>query len=277
METIGHLIGLQPAPAEILIIDQSREHEAETNDRLSALQNEGRIRWIRLPAPSIPHAMNAGLSAAAHDIVLFLDDDIVPDQDLVAAHARAQREGCAIVAGQVLQPGEGPLPHGEQSPRFRFCSSERRFVSELMGGNFSIQRRLALELGGFDENFVEVAYRFEAEFSERALGAGNRILFEPAASIRHLKAAEGGTRSYGNYLKSIRPGHSVGEYYYLLRSRNTSKRLMKMLKRPLRAVATKHHLRQPWWIPVTLIAEALGFGWAVLLYFRGPRLISEQK
>ena len=33
-----------------------------------------------------------------------------------------------------------------------------------MGGNFSVRRRFALTLGGFDEQFVGAAYRFEADF-----------------------------------------------------------------------------------------------------------------
>jgi len=44
-----------------------------------------------------------------------------------------------------------------------------------MGGNFSVKRDLALRLGGFDENFVHVAYRFEAEFCDRAISAERRF------------------------------------------------------------------------------------------------------
>ena len=36
-----------------------------------------------------------------------------------------------------------------------------------MGGNFSVRRDIALRLGGFDEQFVRVAYNFEAEFAHR--------------------------------------------------------------------------------------------------------------
>ena len=146
-----------------------------------------------------------------------------------------------------------------------------------MGGNFSIKRETALRLGGFDENFVQVAYRFESEFSDRATTAGEKILFEPAASIRHLKEARGGTRVYGEHLTTIRPGHSVGPYYYLLHSSLVQHRLRRIVSRPLRAIGTRHHLRRPWWIPVTLIAEMLGFCWAVSLYLRGPRLLESSE
>jgi hypothetical protein len=69
----------------------------------------------------------------------------------------------------------------------------------------------------------------------------------------------------------------VGEYYYLLRSCKTPHRVYKILKRPFRAVSTGHHLRHPWWIPATLVAEVLGFAWAVALGLHGPRLIQKSE
>jgi GT2 family glycosyltransferase len=226
-------------------------------------------------SPSITGAMNVGLHEARHPILLFLDDDIIPHQKLIAAHIHAHQQGEQIVSGQVLQPGEKPLTD-DGSSAFRFASSRKQHITELMGGNFSICRQLALSLGGFDENFVHVAYRFEAEFARRALRAGAQILFEPEASIQHLKAAKGGTRSYGNHLTTIGPSHSVGAYYFLLSAEKGSRRAIGLVSRPLRAVRTKHHATHPWWIPATLAAEVMGFIWAVFLYLRGPRLLNSQ-
>jgi GT2 family glycosyltransferase len=273
LDTIDYLVRLDPGAVEILIVDQTEKHSSETASALGELANTGQVRWLRLTEPSIPHAMNAGLQEARNAIVLFLDDDLVPGRGLIAAHAHAHFEGHSIVAGQVLQPGETPISNGENAREFSFRSNRGQFITEVMGGNFSVKRELALKLGGFDENFVHVAYRFEAEFAERALAAGEKIWFEPEASIRHLKAGSGGTRAYGHHLRSIRPSHSVGAYYYLLRTRETPNRLAKIFARPVRAIRTRHHLAHPWWIPPTLIAEAAGFLWAVALALRGPRLI----
>lgn len=273
MDSIDHLLKLEPGPAEILVVDQTAEHEPDIERALAELESGEQIRWIRLAPPSITHAMNVGLKEASHDVVLFVDDDIIPGPELVAAHARAHAQGRNVVAGQVLQPGEQPLAREPGPGQIRFCSSRPGFVSEFIGCNFSIKRELALRLGGFDENFVRVAYRFEAEFAARALAAGERIRFEPAASIRHLKETSGGTRSYGDHLKTIKPSHSVGAYYYLLRSKETPNRLLKIFARPIRAIRTRHHLSHPWWILPTLLAEAAGFFWAVALVLRGPRLL----
>jgi GT2 family glycosyltransferase len=274
VETLSHLLNLDITAEEIIVIDQTAEHETGTIEALSRMAEKNQIRWIRLPNPSIPHAMNVGLLEARHDIVLFLDDDIMPEKNLVAAHQRAyQEKDVNIVAGQVLQQGEEILSPELDNGSFRFCSGRRQWVTELMGGNFSAKRETVLRLGGFDENFVQVAYRFEAEFSDRAMAAGEKILFEPAAGILHLKAARGGTRAFGEHLTTIKPGHAVGAYYYLLRSGLARQRLRRIVSRPLRAIGTRHHLRRPWWIPVTLIAEMLGLCWAVSLYLRGPILL----
>lgn len=278
VDTVKALLNLDVPPSEILVVDQTRTHEPATAHTLQVFNNAGKIRWVKLPRPSITHAMNIGLQLSANEIVLFLDDDIVPGNWLVKAHLDAQARGDSnIVAGQVLQPGELPIDLEPIGEGLRFCSNRSGFISEVMGGNFSVKRSLAIRLGGFDENFVQAAYRFEAEFVERALAVGEMIFFEPQATIRHLRAGEGGTRSFGNHLRTIRPGHSVGEYYYLLRSRDAPSCFLKMLKRPLRAISTRHHLKHPWWIPATLIAEALGFGWALLLGLHGPRLITRPK
>jgi GT2 family glycosyltransferase len=276
LDTLSYLLTLDEPPTEIIVVDQTEKHEPETNAELSRLEQDGKIRWMRLSHPSITQAMNGGLENARSHIVLFLDDDIIPGSKLIAAHASAHLEsGCNIVAGQVLQPGEEPLMDGAQEDSFQFRSNRRQFISEVMGGNFSIKRDLALKLGGFDENFVHVAYRFEAEFASRALAAGEKILFEPSASIRHLKASKGGTRAYGEHLTTIKPSHSVGAYYYFIRSKGVPRRVASILLRPLRAVRTRHHLTHPWWILPTLVSEFLGFVWAVFLSTRGPRLIGD--
>jgi hypothetical protein len=68
---------------------------------------------------------------------------------------------------------------------------------------------------------------------------------------------------------TVRPDHAVGAYYYALRT----KRYRELFARPLRAVSTRFHLRAPWRIPPTLLAELRGLLWALRLNARGPALI----
>lgn len=268
IDTIEALLVLRPRPVEILVLDQTEQHELATDRRLQVLATHGRIVWIRLTEPSITKAMNTALTIARGDVVLFLDDDIRPDEELFRKHCEAHvRNHEVLVAGRVIQPWQEKNAH--ETRAFHFATTRCAWIEEFMGGNFSIQRNLMIGLGGFDENFVRVAYHFEREFAWRFLRAGGRIFFEPGASIHHLKAPSGGTRTYGEHLDTLRPDHAVGAYYCYFRIGAVSEALL----RPLRAVATRFHLRRPWRIPSTLIAEARGILWAWKLYRGGPRYL----
>jgi GT2 family glycosyltransferase len=218
--------------------------------------------------------MNRGVLEARHQFVLFLDDDIIPNSGLVEAHVRALEEtGAALVAGRVIQPWQVGQDFSEKSD-FHFGSLSPAWISDFMAGNFSVRRDIILCLGGFDERFVRVAYNFESEFAHRLRHAGYEIYYEPAALIHHLKVGGGGTRIFGDHLRTCRPDHTVGAYYFILRTWSGWQSLGRFLGRPLRAIATRHHLRQPWWIPATLFAEISGMAWAVVLATQGPRYLN---
>jgi GT2 family glycosyltransferase len=266
---IASLVSLAAPPQEILVIDQTEQHDPQSEMTLTDYAARGVVRWLRLKEPSIPGAMNRGLREATQPLVLFLDDDIQPGAVLVHAHTRAHAGAeHAIVAGRVIQPWHAD----ERGPIGGFASTTPGPRDDFMGGNFSVRREWALGLGGFDERFVRVAYRFEAEFAARTRKAGGSIWFEPTAVVHHLKANTGGTRTYGDHLRTASPAHAVGEYYYLLRARPPRWR-SQLLTRPWRSVSTRHHVTRPWWIGPTLLAETLGLAWAVSLWARGPKLL----
>ena len=274
LQTLEHFLKMPLPPAEILVLDQTEVHSPAVAKTLKNWESEGKLRWLRISRPSITGSMNLGLLQAHYEIVLFVDDDIIPESGLLQAHLTAHKNvGAALIAGRVIQPWQEGMDFSADE-LFHFASLKRGWVNEFMGGNFSVRRDKAITLGGFDENFVHVAYRYEAEFAERVISSGEKIFFEPDATIYHLKAKEGGARSFGEHLRTIKPSHGVGAYYFLLCSKVIQNRTTKILERFFMSVKTRHHLYNPWWIPVTLVAELSGFFWAIYLYFRGPRLIN---
>ncbi len=269
MDSVRQLLP-QAGNAELIIVDQTPGHEAETSDALERWSMEGSIRWIRLDAPSVTGAMNRGLVEARAPLVLFLDDDIEPAPDLLLQHVAAHRESdAALLAGRVIQPWERGQP---ATPASLFNACEPGPREEFMGGNFSIRREVALDIGGFDENFRFAAYRYEREFADRLLAAGRKILYTPDAWIYHLQAERGGVRSYGNHLTTARPGHSLGAYYYILGA--GEHRIRRITRRMGRAVSTRYHLRNPWHMPRTLWAELRGLTLAAAMWRRGRSLLS---
>jgi len=283
LNTVQDLLNLKFKGIEIVIVDQTKTHQIVTTEQLSSWHQQGKIKWIRQEHPSIPIAMNTGALKAQGDVVLFLDDDIELCSELVFEHAKSyENTKINCVAGQVVQSWQSALATDQPSfldgdyldpDAFQFNSSSEMQINRFMGGNVSFLRSQFITAGGFDENFSKVAYRFEAEFSERFISAGNSILFNPAASIKHLKVLEGGTRSFGDHRKTFTPAHSVGRYYYMLVVSNQKNRWKRFVSSPFKSCITRFHLKNPWWIPVTLIAEFSGMIWATYLRIKGQRLI----
>lgn len=288
VDTVSALLALCEPAGEVVLVDQTDRHDDASRAQLAAWHEAGAIRWIRQPLPSTVAALNRGLREARGERVLFLDDDILPSGSLVAEHesAFARHPEAWAVVGRVLQPESRA---GRSAPRrrkasftadldFPFDGEQAGWVTNVMAGNLCVRRDRALEAGGFDENFgPPVAYRFETEFAKRLIRAGGRIWFEPAASVQHLRAASGGTRSQGSHLTSASPVHGVGDYYFALRCGRGWERLLYMARRPFREVRTRFHLRHPWYIPVKLIGEMRAMAMALGLHRRGPRWIGTNR
>ncbi|HKO56478.1 MAG TPA: glycosyltransferase [Thermoanaerobaculia bacterium] len=258
VETVRMLLALDPPAREIIVVDQTLEETAQ----LKRWHEEGRIRWVRASPPSIPRAMNKGLELAQTALVLFLDDDVAPIASIVEAHAEVyEDESVAAVVGQCLQPGEEPRHFAEPAKEqqgipdleLHFNHDAPLDVRNVIAMNLSVRRDKALEIGGFDENFVFVAYRFETDFALRLKG---RIRFEPKASVRHLRLATGGTRAYGDHKTSAHPAHSVGDYYFALRHAPSFWRYV--LDRLRRNVLTRYHATHPWTVPGKVVGEVRG-------------------
>jgi GT2 family glycosyltransferase len=263
LETISTLLAFEEGD-EILVIDQTAEHPGEVETRLREWDTHKHITWIRLQEASIPKAMNTALHSAVGEIVLFLDDDIVPEIGLCAAHAaNYSSDEVAAVAGQVVQPWQTPVDLARPPPRrgiwedldFPFNSLQRAIVKNCIACNFSVRRRAAIGVGGFDERFIGSAYRFETEFCRRLSRKSGKVVFDPKASVRHLKAETGGTRSYGEALRSSATEHHSSAFYFGYLESSGLERLFYFLHRIYRNTRTLYFLKHPWLIPSHVISQ----------------------
>lgn len=285
VDTIRYCLEQDQPAGEVIVIDQTPTHNAVAEKTLTEWRDAGRIVWERPTRPSQPAAMNLALRVASRPLVLFLDDDIIPSAGFVAAHAAAHvDESVWVVVGQVVQPwqvpSDVPVPPSRDELRadldFPFHSIRPAEVRNVMSGHMSVRKDRTMQIGGFDENFHGAAYRFDTEFGRRVIRHGGRILFEPSASIKHLRAERGGTRNQGNHLASANPIHGVGDYYFALSQGWRWDVARYVSKRMFREVCTKFHLRHPWYIPVKLVGELRAFLWACQLVREGPRLITPE-
>ena len=183
---------------EVLVVDQSPEHEPETWAALAALPPHA--CHVRLARPSVTAAVNAGARLAAAPLLLFLDDDVeVADRELLAHHARHYDDpSIAGVVGRIVHAerrADLPRPAAAGPLGFlamNFDHPHAMDVPTAAGANMSFRRALVERLGGFDERYTANAFRWETDFSLRVIRSGLRIRYDPEARVVHHYGTPGG-------------------------------------------------------------------------------------
>lgn len=212
VDTLNEVLAQVPAADEIVVLDQTPEHEPGVSSYLASGSAAGRFRWIQMEHPSLCAARNRGVQEARSEVVLFVDDDVLLPPGFVEAHRRSylDREVGAVV-GKIFVPRPGEAidrAAPERSAASIADSGGGPWAAQVLGSNFSVRKALYEEVGGFDEQLVGHVYYDESDFSRRLTAAGHRIRYEADAWQVHLKAPTGGCRIPGNtafpeWMKSV--------------------------------------------------------------------------
>ncbi len=182
------------------------------------------LAGVRLRNPIVRHvagafsgraaARNAGIAAAAGDVVLFNDADILASPNLLSTHARRHRErdGIAVVGLEVQAKDlvEYRYKRDHPSARGHLHPPSRKKLSWLyfLTGNASVRRADLLRTGGFDESFTGYGHE-DLELGYRLVKMGIAILYEPAAVSYHCQAVP-----YDDQKEKMRlAGRSTARFY----------------------------------------------------------------
>jgi GT2 family glycosyltransferase len=180
----------QTLPADqfevIAAIDGSTDGTAEAVRSFTAPYA---ITVLESPNRGRAGACNAGIRAAAGDVIVLLDDDMEAVPEFLAAHARAHEAPAdrAVV-------GAAPIVVFPGSPPFvRYMANGFRARLERLGapgyqlrfrdtytGNFSARRSVLLGVGGFDEAFQVYGHE-DYELALRLLDAGVALIYSADA------------------------------------------------------------------------------------------------
>ena len=180
---------------EVVIVDDGSEPPLELSLSPSMAYAGINIRVVRQERRGfgIARARNTGVRAAAHDIILFLDSDTLPEAGWLMAHARwhhyvsdvltvGLRAHVAMddVAPESIRRRPGTLrelfagrpidaPWSEKYLRRTndLTAGADDLFRVVVGGNFGIGRDFYWQIGGTDESFVRWGME-EAEFAYRA-------------------------------------------------------------------------------------------------------------
>jgi GT2 family glycosyltransferase len=156
-------------------------------------------RHVQAPVPGASAARNMGWRAASGEIVLFLDDDILGDSELVAVHAgahAAEPDDRTVVLGHVRWADDlrvTPFMRWLDAGGLQFdyaglSDGDDAGWGRMYTANLSVKRSLLERVGGFDE--VGFPYLYEdLDLARRARDAGGlTVRYRPAASAEHLGA-----------------------------------------------------------------------------------------
>lgn len=203
--TIRHLLALREAEMEILVVDQTEKHDPETRIALQEAEKDPRLSIFRTDVPNASRARNMGAMAARAPIILFLDDDITPQEGLLAEHLRQYADQTiSCVGGRVARSVEelanpSPAEFGEREaathPELPVCYTATPISDalHLITCNMSVRKDRLLEIGGFNEAFP--GYGEDIELVARLRRAGGRAVYNPTAAVLHHSEASGGTRA----------------------------------------------------------------------------------
>lgn len=165
------------------------------------------VRFVVEPRPGLGWARNRAVIESRCEVMLFTDDDCVPDALWIEAHRRlfANNPDVDLAAGLVepfaqTTPAQRLFEDYGGFPRNydrRWISAPRRptvagaigNVGEFgAGANLGIRRRLIAQIGAFDAALgpgTESGAGDDVEFLFRALKSGALLAIEPRAVVHH--------------------------------------------------------------------------------------------
>lgn len=174
-----------------------------------------KIRVGHCDIPNLSVSRNIGICMAQGDIVVFIDDDAIPEPEWLTQLSRAYDNPAIGGAGGLVFDQTGYTFQYQYSTANRlgnsnwaagrsaelYCFPGSFEFPYLQGTNASFRRSALLEIGGFDEEFEY--YLDETELCCRLIDAGYVVRQLPDAYVHHKFAPS-----------NIRDDHKITRYRY---------------------------------------------------------------
>ena len=186
--------------------DRTRQVVEEVRDAL-----QFPIRYHFEAQLGLSHARNSGVDLAEGEIVIFTDDDAIPQQGWLGNIIKPfQNSSVMVVGGDVepVWPAGGPpvwLPTGLQPYlgiiRFYHAEETELYYPRLpFGVNIAFRKSAVRQAGGFSYNLgrngSSLLSAEETEFCIRLAKPGGKIVYTPAAVVKHIIAKNRVTKQW---------------------------------------------------------------------------------
>ena len=175
---------------EVLFVNNGSVDETERVLSEAELRYPGKIRHFSIApsgGPATPR--NVGIRAATGSVIVLVDDDVLPDADLIQQHAEfhleyPQPESAAV--GVAYVP---PYMKDKPVSLFHEFGYGRARQGDLLGYryfwtcNLSVKREFMLSYGMFDERYL---YNEDLICGHRLAAHGLKLRFWPSARGQHI-------------------------------------------------------------------------------------------
>jgi len=254
--TLASVFALDPLPHELFVVDQSDDVDEALPAFLKQAPADLHVHYIRHRPADAQAARNRAALAATGDVLLYLDDDVLVEKDLIAAHLANYADGSiGAVAGFYLEPGEQPT---EQLPPEYFRKhtgwiyfphgyTRRTDGAPLPTCNGSIRRDVLLRTGGFDQNYIRTVLD-DTDLSCRLRTIGVRIVHDPSARAIHLKEPSGGRRPSGRNAFVIADTATWQVWWYFFAGNFGWRGSLEIARRFRSCVLRRVNLERPWYL-----------------------------
>lgn len=204
-------LAVQDAPAdayEVLVVDNASDDDTRQLLRSWVGAHPGRSS-IREPRLGVGHARNAGVRAAAGEVVAFVDDDALAEPGWVASiiDSYTRHPTAVAIGGPVTLDWGASRPAWMRDDLNAWFSGldlgpdERVLTPDdtLFGTNFTARRALIEEVGGFDVSLGRIGSGLlsgeEGALVERLRALGD-VVYDPRLGVRHVVLPERRTRRW---------------------------------------------------------------------------------
>lgn len=193
-ECLDSIFEMRVKPHEVIVVDNS------STDGTEGVKASYPIRFFSILERSMVKARNIGISAANGDIVAYVDDDGIVDENWIKYLAQPyEDDNVGGVGGRIIPDGQQKNNHtnvklhaigklskdGSVSSNFDLFLKRPVDVDHIAGGNMSFRRDLLLRIQGFDENFKGTCFREDADVSARVRKLGYKLVYQPEALVWH--------------------------------------------------------------------------------------------
>jgi len=200
-DTLRALKAQQPVAGrewEVIVVDNNSKDD--TQQAIAEFQHEWPLlRYEFEREQGLSHARNHGIAVARGDILLFTDDDVIPEPDWLETTLSGLEKYNADACGGYIAPiWETPPPDWltDRFHGFLAVRTERRddyaitSPSEApFGANIAFRREVFQKVGGFDTRRGRkgnvLASGEDGELFERILSAGLKTVFLGQSRVHH--------------------------------------------------------------------------------------------